>query len=264
MAFPRADANAVLRELEIESPDDLLRLEDIVWARGALVRDARLTGAEARLTVLGRQAVITVSTEIDYRQRRRFAIAHELGHLEMHKRDSALTLCTSEDIERPRWGSERDSARIREAEANEFASHLLIPDGFATPLTKGRPPTLGVVNELRDTFDVSLTAAALAYMRICNEACAVVFSRDNRIQWFTRSRDLEQLGLWIAPGPLDDYTLAADFFRGRPIQPIPGRVDATSWFAPGRYRQDAMIKEHSVAMPRYGAVLTLLWVDEPV
>lgn len=254
----------MLRELEIASLDDLLRIEDIAWARGALVRDARLSGAEARLAVLGRHAIITVSTEIDHRQRRRFAIAHELGHLEMHKKDSALSLCTSEDIERPRRSTDRDEARMREVEANEFASHLLLPDTLIAPLVKGKTPSLAVVGELSEAFDVSLTAGAIGYMRACNEACAVVLSRDNRIQWVVRSRDLEELGLWIAPGPLDSYTIAAEYFRGRPMQQTAASVDALSWFSRGRYRDDAVIKEHSIAMPRYGAVLTLLWVSDPI
>ena len=46
-------------------------------------------------------------------------------------------------------------------------------------MTKGEPPKLDLVRGLADTFDVSLTAAAVAYMRICTEACAIVYSQEN-------------------------------------------------------------------------------------
>ena len=264
MPFPRLQAANVLNELGIRDPNDLRCLEDIAWERGVLVRVGRLDGAEARLSVHGTRGVITVASRVDHPQRRRFAIAHELGHFEMHREASSLSMCVAEDIERPSWGSARDEALRRESEANEFASHLLIPDRFLLPMVKAVPPTLDLAGEIADAFDVSLTAAAIAYMRVCKEACALVYSKDGQAKWFARSKDMDDYGLWISLGPLDKYTIASAFFRGRPIQASPGRVDASSWFEPGRFREDGTIQEHSLAMPSYGAVLTLLWVDRDI
>jgi hypothetical protein len=234
----------VLDDLCISDRADLRQLEDIAWERGVLVRDAPIVGAEARLAVVGRRGVITVSSAVHHRQRRRFAVAHELGHFEMHKGSSGLLR--------------------RESEANEFASHLLVPDRFSAPMMKGVPPNLDVVRDLAEKFDVSLTAAAIAYMRVCNEACAVVYSKSGFARWFARSKDMEDYGLWISLGPLDKYTIASAFFRDRPVQGFPGSVDAVSWFEPVRFREDGTIKEHSVAMPSYNAVLSLLWVDRDI
>jgi hypothetical protein len=264
VANPRANAHAVLVDLGISAAADLASLEDIAWERGALVRDAPIGGAEARLAVVGRRAVITVSATLNHARRRRFAIAHELGHFEMHKGESGLSICVSDDIERPALGRQRDEAVGRESEANEFASHLLIPDRFSADLVKGVAPTLDLVRGLSDRFDVSLTAAGIAYMRVCSEACAVVYSQNGYVKWFQRSKDLEDYGLWISLGPIDQYTIASSFFRNRPMQAIPGRVDAVSWFAPGRFSSDGTIKEHSIAMPNYNAVLSLLWVDQDI
>jgi Zn-dependent peptidase ImmA (M78 family) len=261
---PRIDANAVLDDLRIQAPEDLRDLADIAWARGVLVRDGSLVGAEARLAVVGRRGIITISSSLKHPQRRRFAIAHELGHFEMHRNASALAVCTSDDIDRPRWGSVHDAAVARESEANEFASHLLVPERFATPNIRGRKPTLDVVRELADRFDTSLIAAAVAFIRLSNEPCALVFSKQGRVQWFSRTKDFEEMGLRISLGPVDPYTIAAEFFRRKPMQLLPGRVDARSWLEPGRFREDAMIKEHSVAMPNFDAVLSLLWVEDDI
>lgn len=264
MPFPRVDANKVLDELGIETLEDLVEIEDIAWARGVLVRDGPLEGAEARLAVVGRRGIITISSHLNHPQRRRFAIAHEFGHFEMHRKTSTLAVCMSDDIDRPRWGTAHDAAATRESEANEFASHLLLPERFVTPIMKGKRPTLDVARDLADRFNTSLMAAAVAYIRLCNEPCALVFSKQGRVQWFSRSRDFEEMGLRISLGPVDPYTIAAEFFRKRPMQAFPGRVDARSWLEPGRFREDGMLKEHSIAMPNYDAVLTLLWVDEDI
>lgn len=260
--MPRVAATAVLRALGVSSSADLRLLEDIAWERGVHVRDRPMSGAEARLVVYGDRGIITVAQGIDP-TRRRFSIAHELGHFEMHKNESALAGCLSDDIERPpRWSG--DPASRREAEANEFASHLLLSDEFVTPLVRGKPATLDVIQTIASEFGVSLRAAAIAFIRLCRESCAVVYSQDGHVRWCVRSKDLEEERLWIPPGPLDRFTLAADFFRGREIQQRPGRVDAISWFERGSFREDATIKEHSMALPRYNGVLSLLWVDQEI
>jgi Zn-dependent peptidase ImmA (M78 family) len=58
--------------------------------RGALVRDENLNGAEARLVIFGDRAIISASTHIIEPLQRRFAIAHEIGHLELHRQISSL------------------------------------------------------------------------------------------------------------------------------------------------------------------------------
>ena len=263
MLNPIYAAERVLNELGINSPKDLERIELIAWARGALVREKHLDGAEARLTVLGKRAVITISTTIRDPRRKRFSIAHELGHLELHRRWSSLMPCLSEDIDN--WGDLRRSGADLEQEANEFAAALLLPERFLAPLCRGQDPSLDHVAELAEAFNVSLTATALRYLDFCDEPIAVVFSQDGRVKWFRGNKHFEELGLFVeVRSRLDPSSHAALFFQGRTIPTGPKQVDASAWLAPGRYRPDARIQEHSVAMPNYNAVLTLLWIDDDI
>jgi hypothetical protein len=74
-------------------------LEDIAWLRGALVRTLELRGCQGRLTRLGDCGVISISSDVCYRPRQRFIIAHELGHLEIHGvEENQLSLCTEAQI----------------------------------------------------------------------------------------------------------------------------------------------------------------------
>src|SRR5262252_971498 len=118
MPHPRAAAERVLHEVGVVHQTDLRLLELIAWERNAFVQYKHIAGAEARLAVVGEKAIITVSTTIEDPYRQRFSIAHELGHLEMHRSNNSLEFCTGEDIDD--WRSRR--ARLtREQEANEFA-----------------------------------------------------------------------------------------------------------------------------------------------
>ena len=262
MADPVAAAECVLNEVGITRVEDLSLLELIAWERGALVRSTYLTGAEARIAMAGERAIITISTAVRDPRRRRFSVAHELGHLEMHRTEGGLAVCVSADIDD--WQSQRADAG-REQEANQFAAALLLPERFFKPLCRKKEPSLDLMAELADGFEVSLTATALRYLQFCNEACAIVFSRDGIIQWFRGSKYFDELRVFIPVARrLDRSSLATSFFQGDPLLTTRTRVYASTWFAPGQYNPDATIHEQSWSMPSYNAVLTLLWVADDI
>ena len=256
MTYPSATAEKVLNEVGIKSSDDLRYLEEIAWERNALVRVKLISGAEARLTTYGDRAIITISSTISNSHRKRFSIAHELGHLEMHRHRSMLSACLSEDIEE---GAMRDAVNIMEREANEFASALLLPKRFFKPLCDTGGPSLDHIGELAHKFDTSLTATALRYIRFTEAPVALVYSKRGEIKWVRQSDELKELQLFIHNRRrLDDTSIAS---RGLPMQ---RHVPADIWFDEGQFDKSAQIMEHSRQMPNYDAVLTLLWLDRDI
>ena len=101
--------------------------------RGVLVRERLLKGSEARLVRRGRTGIITVDKSITEEGRKRFAVAHELGHFELH-RDSQLLFCTEQDM--VVWNENKP----QEIEANEFAANVLMPVSlFLARIGKEKP-----------------------------------------------------------------------------------------------------------------------------
>lgn len=250
-------AERLVDDLGIRDPADLV-LEDIAWALGALVTYQRLDGAAARLVVRGDRSVITCSESIEHSGRRRFAVAHELGHLRLHAAKSNLNQCVRGDFEE-RLGAAATGADL-EAQASRFASALLMPRRLFGPACERESPSLEIVRDLASRFGTSLTASALRYIDFCKEGCAVVWSEDNRIRWYKKTRDF---GFHVrVHDELDPYSIAFDFFDGKPMADRLTAVDASCWLAPGRYRADGMIKEHSFGIRSLNSVLTLLWVSE--
>jgi len=253
-------AERVLDELNIVDPKDLRLLEEIAYERGALVREKFIEGAEARITIVGSRGIITLSPEIS-NHRRRFSIAHELGHLEMHSNVSSQSLCTKSDMDD--WGTEQVNSN-REQEANAFAAALLLPRRFFGPLCNHTDPSLKFVQALSLRFDTSLTATALRYTQFCDEAIAVVFSQNGSVKWFRRSKEFEELGAFIqVRSRLDPDSVAYLVYRGG-VTIERKRIDVTAWLAPGNYRENAKIVEQSWSMSAYNAVLTLLWIEDDI
>lgn len=256
MSYPSYAAKRVLEDLGINTPEDLQFLEEIAWTRGALIKEFPLTGAEARLTVYRNKAIITISSNIQNTQRKRFSIAHELGHLEIHRSSSSLAICISEDIDNE---TSEVLRKKTEQEANEFASALLLPEHLFKPLCNEEDPSLACVKRLSNMFDTSLTATALRYIEFSDEPIAVVYSENKYIKWVQQSSELKEMELYINPRrKLDDRTVAASLVKGRK------RVNANAWFDEGYLDKDAHIVEHSLYIPNYNSVLTLLWVDEEI
>ena len=78
--------------------------------------------------------------------RRRFTIAHEIGHHLLHS-DGATVMCRPIDV-----GQADDTNRAREREANRFAAELLMPEALLREYAdrEGADPIA-----LSERFDVS-------------------------------------------------------------------------------------------------------------
>ena len=255
--YPEVAADKVLVELRISGPEDLQLLDQIVYARGGIVREDNLVGAEARLTHVRGSSIITVSSKLTSLERKRFGVSHELGHLEMHP---GLFTCSDTDIVE----QEVPQSKKRESQANHFASAFLLPARFVKDVfTENIPPTFDLLIEISSTYRVSLTATALRMTKYSQEPVAVVYSERGRIRWFRGTDDFDSLGIFVdVRGPVNSRSVAGRLFSGKVIRDGWREVPAEFWLREGGYREDATIKESSLHMPKYESVLTLLWVDE--
>lgn len=117
--------------------------------------------------------------------RRRFTIAHELGHLLMahHVPDQpGRFLCKSSDLLRV-TAKEGDQRQHREVEANRFASLLLMPPHLLRAAMAAFPePDLQHVLALAHDFGVGKETAARAYVQYHPERIAIVVAGNGRVQ----------------------------------------------------------------------------------
>jgi hypothetical protein len=118
------------------------------------------------------------------RQRRRFTVAHELGHflIPTHMPDAeGRFLCSRDDMSRLS-AKENDRRARMEVEANRFASLILIPPPVLRAELGSRPQAdLQHIPELARRFDVSKEAMARAYADYHPEAIAIVVCKDGKI-----------------------------------------------------------------------------------
>ncbi|MBM4286796.1 MAG: ImmA/IrrE family metallo-endopeptidase [Deltaproteobacteria bacterium] len=250
---PSAMAAQIIRDLRIREPSEI-SIKDIAMNRGAFVRESILEGSEARLIRKGRKGIVTVNSGIREDGRKRFAIAHELGHFELHS-TSQLIFCTEEDM--LFW----NEGKSQEIEANEFSACILMPEEMFSKRIKTGPPNLKNVRDIAEQFRTTLTATALRYCQLSPEPCAVVVSRNGVIRWYRKSDSFDfhvKVGEKLSPD-----TYAYDFFDGVDLPSSPQKAPATAWLA-GNVDEGAEIFEHSIALASYNVVLSMLWIYEEI
>jgi Zn-dependent peptidase ImmA (M78 family) len=239
-------AAKTLDEFGVCSPEHI-RIRDIALAKGAIVVEQRLKRAAASIVTAGNHATIRVSPN-DMPERKRFSIAHELGHLLMGHIESIQKVCSDDDM--MNWYQSD-----QETQANFFASELILPSKLLSRRCDIGNISFEPIKQIAMDFRASLTATAIKFVRLCPEKCAVVYSTKGKIKWFYKSPD------WWPflhkDRELDKRTLAYDFFIGEPMELEPVEIDADAWV---ESRGLDEIVEHSIASSQYGFVLSILWI----
>ena len=152
-------------------------------------------GALKRLANAGEWGIF-YNSSIKSKGRQNFTLAHELGHYLLHRQKSlGDILCEKSDM----WTWDTEYGQM-EAEANQFASFLLMPrDDFDVQTTGFKRPQIEEFEVLRDRYEVSITAAILKWLEFTTRRAMIVVSRDGYIDWAWSSKPLLKSGVYFTP-----------------------------------------------------------------
>lgn len=250
----RRAARQLLQRYDIPATGRV-EVERIAESLNAIIKDdPDLVTSDARLVCSPRVAVIRLSVpRLGNAGRRRFSIAHEIGHLVLWNGAETVSPLSCDNINHP-------EAREAEAEADAFAAELLMPEALVRPRCEVSPLSLDVAAAIADAFGTSIMASALRIAELTSERCAIVYSEAGVVRWSARS---STFSAYVERGaPLDRDTVAFDLARGarRAYDDGPQPIAADAWIdTPGR---GGDLVEHSAIVPETGGVLSLLWVPE--
>lgn len=190
-------------------------------------------------------------------ERRRFTIAHELGHflLPFHGENAQ---CAKADMSVVKG---KEARQQREAEANRFAASLLMPKSlFGRDVGLIRSPEVSQIVTLAERYKVGKEAAARRYTEFCNQPCAIVFSRNGTVRYAPRKQDFPFIE--IAKGqPLPAKSISA---KGRgEVGHISewSEMEPEVWLGPSaRLRGRALYEQFLVQADGYR--MTMLTLDD--
>jgi Zn-dependent peptidase ImmA (M78 family) len=245
------EASKFIDHYSFETPEDI-RIEDIAMDQGLIVREGIIKGAEARLIQNGENGIVTINATDDPR-RKRFAIAHELGHWKMHRDNKFSRLCYNDDLMAV---SEEGS---NETEANIFASEVLMPRNLFFPMCRSLEPNIAVIKKLSSVFDTSFTATALRFIDATMENCFLVNSKDLKVVWWKKNKSR----LFIErQHELKSKTMAFNCVKNNLEETPMKKVFYDSWFSDVPEKIKVSLSEQAIRLGNSTSVLSLLWVFE--
>ena len=244
-------ANYVAQKFVKTAAPDLMALcRDL----GLRIREVPAKGFDGALirSKAGQKGIVAVKASIREESRKRFTIAHEIGHFIIPHHRNLGNICEERKIE----SFDRHLNRP-EIEANEFAAELLLPSAVLRKRFNLAELSLAQISSVAAEFGTSLTATTRSFLTLTDLPCAMVWSVTNRARWFVRS-DSFRFFLPLADLPADG-SFAARIFRGEaaPTELTPVRPDA--WLDRQAAEHVDTLLEQSTSLPNYNAVLTLLW-----
>jgi Zn-dependent peptidase ImmA (M78 family) len=252
--LPLAEAARIWNLYGFKSPEELV-LEDLAMAMNIFVVDAKLDSAAARLVRKGDYGLIRVSNTLRYSGPRRFAIAHEIGHFQLHKKVSQLLACTDADMA----AGYRSSPY--EIEASIFAGALLMPTEVYRERVDRRLPSTNVIKDLARQFDTSLTATALRYGETSKDYFVFVVSENGKIRWWRASDSFTDQSLWLeSSSALPRYSAAAAYFADGKVPADPIEVDFKDWFGNLVGIEADYVLEQAIPLPEFGQCISLIWL----
>jgi hypothetical protein len=247
----RESAVALRKQLGIAGKIDLYEVADHL---GLSIREVEADGFDGALVRSTHEVrgIVFVKRAMRDQGRKRFTIAHEIGHYVLHA--DARISCGSDDIES--WSRTPENP---ERQADEFAAELLLPSAEVRQLVGKQWPSFLPIMPLCDMFGASLTAAARKYCDLISQRCAVVYSVKRIISWIHPS---PSFNYWVPVGNKVGYdSIAARAFDGKPVPNGMEEVPAENWVSSYWLLKDARIQEQAIAMPSYEACISLLWAN---
>lgn len=194
---------------------------------------------------------IAYNTAIKSSGRVNFTLAHEFGHYLLHREALKDGIqCSRRDM--MRWNAEHNK---REAEANEFASYLLMPRNLFEIEMQKDALSLHLFQQAADYFDVSLTAAILKWLSFTTERAMLIVGKDGFVDWVWSSENLRKSGVYLQPKKepieLPQQSIAAQGdFDGECVEGVNHKA--------GIWPFDEDVKEMTVHADTYDMTITLL------
>lgn len=248
-----ATADAFLKRFGV---DCSLRLEEVLHEIGLelFIRDVQsYEGALLRIKGVPRGYVVLSAGVAE--SRRRFTLAHEVGHYLLPNQQDVSQPCTKIMVES--WD---EALPTWEADANRFAAEILMPKAVLMPFLK-QSPAFSHIEQIAATCGASLTASGYRLASLTSFRMAIVWSQADRTRWYKASDEFVR---WIKKGQVSPDSFAYDAFQGQSVPNTLESVPASAWLFEKGLKDGARILEQSRLLPAYDAVLTLLVIPEQI
>ncbi|WP_378291948.1 ImmA/IrrE family metallo-endopeptidase [Aquimarina rubra] len=253
--------------LEQNGFDNLLDFPLDLFASGlgATVIEKELLNSDGRIIFGKKHTIIEINEEIEFEQKKRFTLAHEIGHLVLHK---GIEIHNDNESTTSWFNNKEKQARNGrvEYEANQFASELLIPSLLFIERQEGKKFSPQLLRDLAVYFKVSITAIAFKYFQLGDHPICLFHSHNKKVSY------------WMWPDNYPHYiidrtrltppedSVAMEFFEKGKIyskHQSKQQIWKSTWFDLKSSQSDTDFNfyEYCIVSNAYNSVLSVVWEE---
>lgn len=251
-------AQKLMKECGIDDPTEI-PLDLIIFGRGATFIEKPLNNSEGRIVFGNKTAIITVNSNIEYSGKKRFVMAHELGHYEMHRNVIAVHNDTDVTLEFFKSGNQ-------ETEANEFASELLMPEELFKKECEGKKFSPDLLRSLAERFQTSITSVTYRYFECGQHPICLFYSHNNKIIYWKRPENYPYFIIDRTRLAPPDDSVAMEFFKDGKIytkNQSKQKIFKATWFDTRDWENENNYNffEYCIVTQKYNTVLSVVWEE---
>lgn len=221
--------------------------EELPMDLDRMIKDMGIYYSEARIPdgylgaskTIGIKKVMIISNQIDDYGRKRFTIAHELGHIFLHQGSHSC---------RNNYFSLAYNKILKESEANMFASELLMPGSVLRRLSQNEDITVKLAKQVSGTYRTSLQSALMGLIKASPDIVYACGYTREKFLWQIKSADCE-LELFMKTRWPDDAT------GGKK------KVKPESWFIDDDFPDDIACFEENYIYPSGTHCISIITVE---
>lgn len=258
-------ARQVLASCGLDEVTDL-EMDLIVAGLDAMLIEEELTNCDGKIIFGTSKTIIKVNSKIQFAERKRFVIAHEIGHLIMHK-NMTLPDDTFSNFNIIAGMEKALKNGKQELEANEFASELLMPEQLFLKEAKNKKFSPALIKQLATRFKTSLTATVFRYLQLDLHPLCLVFIENGKVKYWKKS---DALKVWMedynrVPPPTDSVAMEyiqQDYDFVYSMEEKAQTIKKSTWFKLREYNdEDSEFFEYCIPTKRYKTILSIIWED---
>ncbi len=254
---PSLHALELLERCGLDDPTEI-PLHIIVQGLGAYYEEKPLKKCEGRIVSNGSSTIITINSNITIEGKKRYALAHEIGHFAMH-RDS-IPIISDSELNFVDWLKRGP----HEQEANEFASEFLMPRSIFQLECKKKKMSPELIKALASRFQTSLTSTILRYVQFGNHEVCVVYCSNNKMKWWKKSNDFYPfLNFEYNTAPPAGSVAYEMFTKNTFYSDNEQRqqIWKSDWFRMKDDEIDVPFFEFCIFVPSYNYTLSIIWEE---
>lgn len=237
------------------SPKELI-LEDVIAYYDGDVRNAELKNCDGRMVMKGDRAIVSINQNIVHPQRRRFILAHELGHMILHRGKEAVFSDDEHTLEDYRSGSQ-------EREANAFAAALLMPGQLFAKVCLKRKFGSETIRYIAEHFGTSISSTVFRFLEYGNHPICIVYSQDGIVKYYMKSADFRHYLKNIKGQPVPSDSVANEFYTEQKIYSqrfADQQIFKPTWFNIWKEEEEYQkMYEYCIVLKELNATISIIW-----